>query len=151
MGTTLLNGFLTSHSCCTSCRAKTAVLDGEVVASDADGRPNFEGCTYVGQGRALSTCGRLTFSPSPDKWQNSVRVGFSSPLTSTRNNSPDVISRWAGSALAACRHYRALRLPGCLAIRTIRRRPGAAARGRAEGTRGRGEQAPRCDDRVARS
>jgi bifunctional non-homologous end joining protein LigD len=34
-------GSLPSRSCCTSCRLRRAVLDGEVVASDADGRPNF--------------------------------------------------------------------------------------------------------------
>src|SRR5215471_7037642 len=36
---------------------KAAVLDGEIVASDADGRPS-PGCTCVGRGRAPSTCGR---------------------------------------------------------------------------------------------
>jgi hypothetical protein len=44
--------------------AKTAVLDGEVVASDADGRPTSPDCTCVGPGRALSACGRSTCSPS---------------------------------------------------------------------------------------
>jgi len=44
--------------------AKTAELDGEVVASDADGRPNFAGCTCVGPGRAQFSHGRSTCSCS---------------------------------------------------------------------------------------
>jgi len=34
------SGFLPSRNCC-ELPTKAAVLDGEVVASDADGRPNF--------------------------------------------------------------------------------------------------------------
>src|SRR6516225_8801479 len=37
----------------------------------------------------------------------------------------------------------AVRLPGCITVRTIRRRPGAAARGRRTRARGDREQAPR--------
>jgi hypothetical protein len=40
--------------------AKAAVLDGEIVASDADGRPNFPGFTCVGPDQAPFTYGRST-------------------------------------------------------------------------------------------
>jgi bifunctional non-homologous end joining protein LigD len=42
--------------------AKTAMLDGEVVASDADGHPNFARLhVRWGPGRAPSTCGHLIY------------------------------------------------------------------------------------------
>jgi len=41
--------------------AKATVLDGEVVASDADGRPNFARLLCVGPGRALSGFGHSTY------------------------------------------------------------------------------------------
>ena len=47
--------------------AKAAVLDGDVVTSDADGRPNFASCTCVGPGRALSTCGVPRLAKGQDR------------------------------------------------------------------------------------
>ena len=41
--------------------AKAAVLDGEVVASDAGGRPNFARLHCVGPGQARSTYGHSTY------------------------------------------------------------------------------------------
>jgi hypothetical protein len=41
--------------------AKAAVLDGEVVASDADGLRTSPGCMCVGPSRALSTYARSTY------------------------------------------------------------------------------------------
>jgi bifunctional non-homologous end joining protein LigD len=47
--------------------AKAAVLDGEVVASDADGASELRQTACAGPGRALSTFGHSTCSPSTGK------------------------------------------------------------------------------------
>ena len=40
------------------------MLDGEVVASDAEGARNLPGCTCAGPDRAISTFGHSTYLPS---------------------------------------------------------------------------------------
>src|SRR5262245_56008908 len=88
--------------------AKAAVLDGEVVASDADGRPNFRqaACALEPAGHNSAIDVRLA---------RSQRSGLAPAASDEAPGAP------AGPVGA-------LRQPGHLTIRNLRRRPGAAAR-----------------------
>src|SRR5262245_7138672 len=89
--------------------AKAAVLDGEVVASDADGRPNFA---------------RLHV-----RWSRPGTIQLSM-FDLLALNGQDWAAAASGEAPGApAGAYGALRLPSRLTVRTVRRWPGAAARG----------------------
>ena len=102
--------------------AKVAVLDGEVVAGDADGRPNFARLHV-----------RWTRQGAIHLWALDLLVFNGCDLR------PQPLVRRLPSGPAG-----AFRLLGYLAIRTLRGRASAAARGRGARPRRGGEQAPRC-------
>jgi len=88
---------------------KTAVLDGEVVASDADGRANFARLHV-----------RLTRPGTIQLWAFDL----------LSLNGQDWAAAASGEAPGApAGASGALRLPSRLTVRTVRRWPGAAARG----------------------
>jgi len=110
--------------------AEAAVLDGEVVASDADGRPNFARLHV-----------HWTRPGTIHLW------AFDLLAFNGRDLRPQPLAKRQACLRALLERF------GCPAIslsETVRRRPGAAARRRAAGPRGCRQQAPRCALQVGR-
>src|SRR5215471_17443508 len=99
-----------------------------------------KGC-HPGQASTAPECLPLSLHQAPLR-NRAYRISYWPSAV----ESPSALAQRPGSAGP----IGALRLPGRLAVRTVQRRPSAAARRRAAGPRGCRQQAPRCALQVGR-